>query len=262
MKRLLFPIGVLAVVALAQTSSAQVIVNEQFNYATQAALEANWTIGTVALTLDNGVGNAAPSVFHAGTGTSPSLWTGSAFSLTPTDANPVRLTADMLSSGNGQQANTIGLRQSGGINPLFEMGMYRIFDNIQTGPDSAAALSPTEDGIGVRTINIAEDLNLQDWVKMGANYTGWARWEATFTELSVTTRIDLGIDGTWDLSYTETGTTPIAAFSQLRIHSPATSTGGGFHVDNIVLEIVPEPSTYALLGLGAVTFGFLARRKK
>jgi hypothetical protein len=261
MKTLPLKLGAIVVAALVQTASAQVIVNEQFNYVNQAALEANWEIG-VGLTLDGGVGNPAPSAAHPGTGTTPNLWIGSTFSLTPTDANPVRLTADIFSSGNALQANTVGLRQSGGVNPLFEMGLYRLFDNVQTGPTTTSALAPVEDGIGIRTINIGIDLPGQDWVKMGEVYTGWARWESTFTELNVTTRVDLGINGIWDLSFTELGTNSIAAFSQLRIHSPAASTGGGFNVDNIVLEIIPEPSTYALFGLGALAFAFFARRKK
>jgi hypothetical protein len=257
-----FLVAGLMSVALVQQASAQVIVNEQFNYVDQAALQANWTLGTAPLSLDTGFGNPAPSVSHPGTSTSANLWSGSTFSLTPTDANPVRLTADIFSSGNAQQANTVGLRQSGGADPLFEMGMYRFFDNVQTGPNTSAALSPTEDGIGIRTINIGIDLPNQDWVKMGGNYTGWARWEATFTEFSVTTRVDLGITGTWDLSFTETGTTATKAFSQLRIHSPAAHTGGSFGVDNIRLEVIPEPSTLALGVLGGFAVLFGMRRRK
>lgn len=257
MKSVLFPLSLLAA-ALLPASYAQVVVNEQFNYADQTALAAAWTLGTAPLSLNTTDGNPTPSVTHPGNTTSANIFNGT-FSLTPTDANPVRLTADLLSSGNANQANTIGLRQSGGINPLFEMGMYRSFDNLQSGPSSSDPLAPIQDGIGVRTINIATDLNGQDWVKMGANYTGWARFEATFTELSVTTRIDLGIDGSWDLSYTETGTAPIAAFSQLRVHSPVTSTGGSFVADNIILETIPEPSSLALFGLGAA---YLASRRK
>jgi hypothetical protein len=260
MKKIVFPLSLLAL-ALSKSASAQIIVDEQFNYVDQAAMAANWTLpATTPMTLNLGAGNPNPSVTHGGTAT-VNRWT-TAFSLTPTDANPVRLSADLLSSGNANQANTVGLRQSGGISPLFEMGMYRSFDNLQTGPDTSAALSPIQDGIGIRTINIAQDLNLQDWVKMGPNYIGWARFEATFTMSSVTTRIDLGIDGVWDYSFTETGTTATGAFGDLRIHSPVSSTGGGFSVDNIKLEVIPEPSTYALMGMGVVVLGVMAQRRK
>jgi hypothetical protein len=259
-KRILVPVSI---IAAAFSASGQVIVDEQFNYVDQAALNVNWTQGA-GLTLSTGVGNPAPGAVNAGTATAANLWAGSTFSLTPTDENNVRLTADIFSSGNANQANTIGLRAAGGgANPLFEMGMYRLFDNIQTGPDTTTTTATT-DGIGVRTINVGTDLPGQDWVKMGVNYTGWSRFEATFDLNSVTTRIDLGADGTWDLSYTENGTAPLLAFGQLRVHSPAISTGGSATVDNIKLEVVavPEPSTYALLAAGAALFGALSRRRK
>jgi hypothetical protein len=34
------------------------------------------------------------------------------------------------------------------------------------------------------------------------------------------------------------------------------------YFDDVRLEVIPEPSTYALLGVGAVMFAFFARRKK
>jgi hypothetical protein len=262
MKKSLFGMSLFALAFLASNAFGQVIVNEQFNYADQTALDANWNLGANnTLTLNPANGNAS----IAGTGTNPNIWDATSFSLTPTDQNPVRLTADISSLGNAGTVGTVGLRQSGGINPLFEMGLYRVFDNTQTGPDTAATLSPTGTGIGVRTINIGTDLNGQDWVKMGDYYNGSARFEATFTSTSVTTRIDLNIDGTWDLSYTENGPAPIAAFSDLRVHSPAASTAGagGITVDNIVLEVisVPEPSAYALVGLGGLVLAAARRRR-
>ena len=251
----------LASLILAPSLTAQVIVNETFDYADQAALDANWNLGTSPLSLNTGVGNPSPSVNNPGTSSSPNIWAGSTFSLTPTDANPIRLTGDIISDGLANSVTTIGLRQSGGINPLFEMGLYRSFDNLQTGPNTSEAGSGT--GFGIRTINIGQDLNGQDWVKMGDYYTGSARFEATFTELGVTTRVDLGIDGTWDVSFTETGTTPIGAFGDLRIHAPIATGAGttGGIVDNLRLEVIPEPSTYALFGLGGLLFAALRRRK-
>jgi hypothetical protein len=249
-----------AVLGLAGNASAQIIVNEQFSYADQTALDANWNLGVNnTLTLSPGGGSAS----IGGAGTNPNIWDGTAptFSLTPTDANPIRLTADITAPGNVGSVGTVGLRT--GANPLFEMGLYRSFDNVQTGPDTSTAGAGT--GIGVRTINIGPDLPGQDWVKMGDYFNGTARFEATIGATSVTTRIDLGIDGTWDLSYTEIGTNSIGAFTDLRVHSPVAASplaAGGITVDNIVLEVVPEPSTYALLGFGSLLVGFAARRKK
>ena len=242
---------------------AQVIVNETFDYADQAALDVNWNFGTSPLTLNTGVGNPSPSVNNPGTTTGANIWAGSTFSLTPTDANPIRLTADIISDGAAGSVTTVGLRT--GANPLYEMGLYRIFDNIQTGPDTSTALTPSGTGFGTRTIALGQDLPGQDWVKMGDYYTGAARFEATFTTFGVTTRVDLGIDGTWDVSFTENGTTATGAFSDLRIHAPATTGAGtsGAIVDNVRLEVlpVPEPSTFALFGLGGLAFAMLRRRR-
>lgn len=260
MKKSLLGISLLAAAGFTQIASAQVIVNEQFNYADQAAMDVNWNLGVNnTLTLNPANGNAS----IGGTGTNPNIWDGTTFSLTPSDQNPIRLTADISAPGNAGTVGTVGLRT--GANPLFEMGLYRIFDNTQTGPDTTAILSPSGTGIGVRTISIGTDLNGQDWVKMGDYYNGTARFEATFSAMSVTTRIDLNIDGTWDLSYTENGPAQIGAFTDLRVHSPAASTAGagGITVDNIVLEVttVPEPTTYALLALGGVAMAVVRRRK-
>lgn len=253
--------GALAAVVMAPSVLGQVIVDEQFNYADQTALTANWTLGTSPLSLNTAEGNPSPSVNNPGTTTGANIWSGSTFSLVPTDANPIRLTGDIITDGTAGTVTTIGLRT--GANPLFEMGIYRLFDNVQTGPDTSEALVGSETGFGTRTINIGTDLPGQDWVKFGDLYTGAARFEATISEMSVTTRVDVGIDGTWDFTFTESGTTPIGAFTDLRIHAPATTGAGtsGAIVDNLRLEIVPEPSTYALLGLGGLLFALVRRRK-
>ena len=258
MKKISLNATVLAALFLAPPVQAAVIVDEQFNYADQTGLAANWTLGTSPLSLNTTVGNPSPSVNNPGTSTSANLWRGSTFSLTPSDANPIVLSGDIISDGAANTVTTIGLRT--GTNPLFEMGLYRLFDNIQTGPDTSEGGTGT--GFGIRTISIGQDLPNQDWVKMGDIYTGTAHFEATFTTFGVTTRVDIGDDGTWDAVFTETGTTPIGAFSDLRIHAPATTGAGtsGAIVDNVRLEVVPEPSTYALLGLGGFMFAFLRRR--
>jgi hypothetical protein len=243
----------------------QVIVFDTFDYADQAALEQNWTMGTTPspspLTLNTTEGNPSPSVNNPGTSTAVNRWTGSTFSLTPTDENPIRLTADIFSDGAAGTVTTVGLRT--GANPLYEMGLYRIFDNVRTSDNTSEALSPTGTGFGTRTIALGQDLPGQDWVKFGDYYTGAARFEATFTTFGVTTRVDLGIDGSWDVSFTEIGTTPTGAFTDLRIHAPATTGAGtsGAIVDNVRLEVVPEPSTFALFGLGGLAFALLRRRK-
>jgi hypothetical protein len=232
-----------------QAASPQLILNEPFNYPDLASLQAVWG-ATAGLGLDLAGGNPSPSATHSGVNTIHS-WVGNGtFSITPTDANPLVLTADIWDSGAGNQRNSIGLRT--GANPLFEMGMYNAFNDPATGS-----------GEGVRLVSLAGS---QNWHQMGPYTTGWSRWEATFTTYSVTVRVDTGIDSTWDLSWTSTGVTPIGAFSDLRFGGPSgvASAGGGFAVDNIRLEViaVPEPSTMALSLLGGLSTLWIMRRRK
>lgn len=246
-------LGSCLIVALAQYAVAQttVILNETFDYANLAALQANWG-STIGLGLDLVGGNPSPSATHDGSATIHSWIGNSTLSITPTDLHPIVLTADIWDSGAGNQRNTIGLRT--GANPLFEMGMYNAF----TDPASGS-------GEGVRLVSLAGS---QGWHQMGAYTTGWSRWEATFTTYSVTVRVDTGVDSSWDLTWTSTGTTPIGAFSDLRFGGPSgsSSAGGAFAVDNIRLEVttVPEPSTLTLSLLGGLGLAVAAisRRRK
>jgi hypothetical protein len=248
-------IASLALGVAVSTSMAQVLVNETFSYGSLADMQLNW--GTnAALTLDTTLGNPSPSAAHSGAAV-VSTWRGSTFSITPTDANPIQLTADIYSTGIADQSNTVGLRT--GANPLFEMGMYRFFDNnFENSNETALSLGS---GHGVRTINLGKPLPGQNWTLFGPEYTGWARWEATFGTYGVTVRVDYGITGEWDITFSEIGTTATGAFSDLRIHSPVASPNGGFNVDNIRLEVIPEPSSFVLAGLGAAALLIFRRRK-
>src|SRR5688572_735872 len=155
--------AVLAAAVCSPAFFAQVIVNDTFDYADQAALDVNWNLGTSPLSLNIGVGNPAPSVNNPATSNSPNIWAGSTFSLTPTDTSPIRLTADITSDGTVGSVTTVGLR--GGFF-IFEMGIYRVFDNVQTGPDTAERNTPANaNGFGVRTFTMGRFLpGPQDWV--------------------------------------------------------------------------------------------------
>ncbi len=240
MKLKLVPlIAVLGTGAWSLSSQAQVLVNETFDYADTTAMLANWS-GTGSgpggsLNTTDGLG--APSGAHDGTG-SVHVWSGSAFSITPTDASPLVLSGDLWFSGTGGQRNTVGLRT--GANPLFEFGFYN-----QLGAN----------GLSARILNFAGNENwvqLADYASLGAGQDQWIRFEATFTSTTLDIRWDLGADGTWDGLFNSSGAAATGAFSDLRFGGPSgvSSAGGGFLVDNLKLEVVPEPATTALLGLG------------
>jgi hypothetical protein len=228
-------------------SWAQVFVNETFDYANDAALQAKWN-NPNGMSLNLGAGNPLPAGAHNGTN-SAHTWTGSAFSLTPTDAAPVVLTADLWYSGAINQRNTVGLRT--GANPLFEMGFY----------NQAAA-----NGLGIRLLGIAGG---GDWIQLltytalgtGEANAKWIRMEATFTATTVNLDWDFGADGGVDGNYFKSGVSPTGAFTDLRFGGPSgvSSPGGGFLVDNIKLEVVPEPTTAALLGIGLL--GLIGRMR-
>ncbi|HEX5218638.1 MAG TPA: PEP-CTERM sorting domain-containing protein [Verrucomicrobiae bacterium] len=236
---------------------AQVYVNETFDYPDTATLLTKWNNST-GLSLDTASGNPAPAGAHSGTATAHT-WIGSSFSITPTDASPLILSADLWYSGNNNQRNTVGLRT--GTNPLFEMGFYN-----QAGPPSA-------NGLAVRLLGIGgvggawNELASYTALGTGSAAAQWIHLEATFTAKSATVRWDLGVDGIYDGSQTWTGTTDVLPFSDLRFGGPSgvSSTGGGFLVDNIRLEVVsvPEPAAATLLGLGiAGLIGFRRMRKQ
>lgn len=224
---------------IALSASAQVLIDETFDYADTPAMLANWSGG--AATLDAGFGNFAPSAFHP-SGTVNS-WTGS-LSLDPA-VSPFVLRADIYDDGTpGMQ--TVGFRQAGGADPLFEMGHY----DFQSGHYNARILF-----FGGN----------ENWVSVheAAGAVGWNRWEATFTATGVSLTLDIGIDGNIDATLVSTGTAPNNPFASLRFGGPSNLSGGdGTFYDNISLEVIPEPSTYAAVFGGLALLGAFVYRRR
>lgn len=230
----------LSLLVAATPSQAQVYVNETFDYPDTATLLTKWNTAS-GLSLDPVNGHPGSAGAHSGAATAHS-WIGSSFSITPTDNAPLILSADLWYSGSVNQRNTIGLRT--GSNPLFEMGFYN------NAPAGLAVRLLGIGGVGGAWSELASYTSLGT----GAAAAQWIHLEATFTAKSATIRWDLGADGNYDGTQTWTGTVNVGAFSDLRFGGPSavSSTGGGFLVDNIRLEVVsvPEPGTATLLGLG------------
>ena len=250
---------------IAFTANAQMLVSDNFqSYSSTAEMQANWgVVGSGnAGTLDLAFGNPAPSGFHDGTAAANS-WIGSSISVTPTNENPLILRADLYYTGVIGQRNSVGLRTTpyGGGDPLFEVG----FNNN----------SPQANGLGVRHIGIGgPSTGANDWNEIasyaelgtGEENAVWIRTVSTFITDGVIVTFDVGINGTTD--YTMTSLAANAGyqspFTDLRwggISSLSSAAGAGFNVDNISLEVIPEPSTYAAIFGALALAGVMLRRR-
>ncbi len=246
MKNILCSLIPAAAVAAAGSLHGQTIVSEPFNYADTAAMDANWILGGGSL--DAAFGNPGPSGFHdRSVSTAPNVWR-DGFSILPTAANPLVLTADIHYNGLGTQANTIGLRSGNTTSDhILELGFY-------------------SGGLGLRERLIANNANWQSrfsYEDLGDDPV-WIRVQATLDHNSLLVSYDVGINGTIDDTYESlNGSQTLALpFVDLRFWSPGASASG-FNVDNLSLEVIPEPSTWAaLLGAVALAGAILMRRRK
>lgn len=106
----------------------------------------------------------------------------------------------------------------------------------------------------------------------GGNFTDWNWWGVTFNyngnwsqAFASTSSNFTGADGrTWthyEIPYTINAVNAGLSYFQMAIAENAGSIGSQtFYVDNIQVAPVPEPGTFALLGLGLT--GFLLRRRQ
>lgn len=242
----------LLIAAVAVSASAQVILSDDFeSYADTAAMGANWTLGSGGTLATTG-GNPGQAGAHDGSNQAH-LWA-HAFSVTPTDEMPLILKADIWFSGTNNQRNTVGLRT--GANPLYEVGFH-----------NAAG----SNGLSLRILNFAGNdgwVELLSYSNLGIDRARWISTTSTFsaTALDVVLVDSLAVadGGFGTIVFNSTGATAAGAFTDLRFGGPSalSSAGGGFLVDNISLEVIPEPSTYAMIaGLLALAGALILRRR-
>lgn len=239
MKKAIAGLGCAAVMAFATSANAAVIFEDDFeSYADTAAMQAVW--GAAGLgTLDNALGNPGQSMAHPGGAdnivTVP-VQQASA-------GNPLVYTADIYDDGtSANKRMTAGLRFSGVAN-LLEMGMYNSPSHyavraVLPGPNWAA-FTLTDDG--------GNPINNEP-------VQGWHRFQLVHDGSNATFTVDLGSTGIINGTLVLPAVWNANGVDSIRLGGPSSlsSPGGGANFDNVKLEIVPEPATLALMGLGGI----------
>jgi PEP-CTERM motif-containing protein len=247
MKMSFLGFGCAAAVAMATTVQGAVVFQDDFeSYADTAAMGAVWTLSDA--TLDVALGNPGQSMFHPGTSgsyTGGNTNTVSIAGLTPTVANPIVYTADIYDDGTSANKRiSAGLRAAAAAN-LFEMGMNNAGTHY-----TVRAVLPGPSWVGFD--NIVDDLGAPI---ANAPVAGWHTFQVVLDGVNATFTLDLNGDGninaTAVLAAAFNGGYPV---DQIRLGGPSdlSSAGGGANFDNVKLEVIPEPASLALLGLGGL----------
>jgi PEP-CTERM motif len=231
--------SLVALALSAGNAPAATIFSDNFDsYADTAAMQAVWgAAGAGTLSTTTAYSGSQSMAHPGGADNTHNL----AADLIPTDANPVILSGKIYDDGAGNKRYSIGFRSLATF-PLFEMGNY----NAVSGQSYYARINSFPGG------------GSPDWVSLGAGSgtEGWHTFRAKFTGSSVNISVDLKSDGSIDGSYNFNllGSYGAPGLGVLRLGGPSnlSSPGGGGNFDDISVEVVPEPTSFLLLGLGGI----------
>ena len=90
--------------------------------------------------------------------------------------------------------------------------------------------------------------------------TGWHELSAVFTDTEVQFFVD-GVNALTGLTTSYASAAGGISFDRVTIGSGLSSANGVAYYDNVLVQVIPEPSAIALLGLGCTAFLSLRRRK-
>ncbi|MEX2309031.1 MAG: PEP-CTERM sorting domain-containing protein [Pirellulales bacterium] len=286
MKRITTLVAALFVFALGlPTAQAATILFDNFDtYADQAAFQAAWPpIGTVApisADLSTAQSVTAPnSVEVDGTATSSQQRNQRIFGETGTGSATEKVVwsfdfydSNAAASPYRQYSNLQDTTAPGGTNQLLSMGL----NNNQTSANSGGnyymarilGYNPTAvadpDGGPVESVGGAGAYFKLNDFGVGLRSTGWHRLKvAISSDDGVSTDYSFFVDGLLaELVSNVGGAGTLRSYDNIRIGSGVSNANNAAYYDNEWVRRVPipEPTTFALLGLGLIGFGFARRR--
>ncbi len=248
MTKTILGLGCAAAMMIATNAQGAVVFQDDFeSYADTAAMQAVW--GAAGLgTLDAALGNPGQSMAHPG-------GTDNIVTIPVTQAsasNPLVYTAQIYDDGSSANKRiTAGLRFSGVAN-LIEMGMYN-------NPSHYAVRAVLPGPSWVAFSNMVDDLGQPI---QNAPVVGWHTFQMVHDGTNATFTIDLNSDGNINGTAVLAASWNAAGVDQIRLGGPSnlSSAGGGANFDNIKLEVVPEPASLGLMGLGGLAL--LSRKRR